>query len=226
MKRVFRILSISVLDLVFYIILIIAPLLSLWMLTSHVLNSPLNFSYTGSYEQLRDQLFTTLFVVLSAIFLYLGLMLINFSLIKNLIWHITLKKKVKIMWKSMALVVLLGAIFLVPLIVGMFPFIQIGNVQYTLINYIPILIVFFFAVYCFSMSNYFLVKTGSLFKAIKQTFRTENFIKVAIGFVVLFAALFLFWWLFSYIAFMRLIMLPITLIISSYFLRQYIAKKV
>lgn len=206
-KNPLRTALIIILDITFYLLFI--PITWLWMnlLTKHLTSLPMQamgamMESIESLQQVQLTLLKVFFGIISSIFLFFLIIILNFAIIKGIIWLLTLKKKIDfwILLRGLLLDIVMITIFLIPLIIGFSPLLKSANeymytqvIDISFADFVPLIIVIFLMIYFFTLTNYFLAKERSFKKAFRDCFKIGvtklgKLILPFIGFFVISAA--------------------------------------
>lgn len=205
-KNVGKTALIFLLDMLFYLFLLLIPYysLNLFMEKAKGINYKLLGTLTqpGTADEVLNNLLGILFDFLSVILFFIFLLILNFAIFKGLVWLLTLKKKIT--WKKLSkfflIKLILDLIFLIPFILTIVPIVnktyisEIHNPEIPLLSdLIPMMILTLIFIYFATLSFYFLAKENSIWKSLKLTF-TKSFTKLgitAVPFLVYFASMLL-----------------------------------
>ena len=204
-KHPVKSLIIFCLDIIFYLLLTPIFNFSLDIFFSQISKLPIEtmgaIMQSMEVEALRELQMKLLGIfsgIIGTVLSFFVLILLNIAIIKGIIWILTLKKKIdyKILLKSSFLMLIMAAIFAIFFILSIIPFVSLAKEYATtqalnasLVHYIPLIIVSFAAIYFFTVSQYFLIKEGSIKKSLKGCF-TTGFSKIG-GIILPFLGFFL-----------------------------------
>jgi len=134
---------------------------------------------TGELSTLRAGLMDIFFSITSLVVFAIFLFILNYAVLKIVIWALTLNQKIdfRIIYKSIFLNIVMIAIFFIPFVFSMIPFImgvskhEVDNpINISFIHFIPLIFFLIIAIYFFTLSNFYLAKNVKVRNSIKNAF--------------------------------------------------------